>query len=94
MSKTTYPPKARIMKPSITEICDALRQVRKHKVDWWNPWENEISDNCIRWLRKNKYVDSYTASGAIQMAQNNFGHTWIEDEINNKGINWLKSRRY
>lgn len=93
MSKTTFPPRARITAPSVTEVREALRVVRKHKVDWWNPWPDEVADNTIRWLRREKLVETFEASGAINMAQNNFGHSWVEDEITERGRAWLRERR-
>lgn len=93
MSKTTFPPKQRITKPTTTELRTALRIVRKHKVDWWNPWPDEVEDNTIRYLRREKMVETFNASGALQMAQNNFGHSWVEDEITDKGRKWLKEHR-
>ena len=80
--------------PSNAEIRQALRLLRKHCVDWWNPWPDEIPDSTVRWLRAAGYCEATECSGAIQMAQNNFGHSWIEDAITEEGRAWLKARRW
>lgn len=90
MSITTYPPKARITRPTDQELKQALKVVEKHVVDWWHPWPDEVSDNTIRWLRKHKLVVATSCSGALQMAQNNFGHSWVEDAITDGGREVLR----
>lgn len=93
MSRTTYPPKAPVTMPSKADIRTALRIVRKHKIDWWNPWPDEVSDNTIRYLRREGYVATFKASGGVQTAGNPFGYHWVEDEITDKGREWLREAR-
>lgn len=91
MSKTTYPPKSRIVRPSNKQVEEALATVKKHKIDWWNPWPDEVEDNTIRWLRKQKMLDTFNCFSGINTSGNPFGYNYVEDVITEKGLECLST---